>query len=215
MKRVFLTFAAATVVFGAAEASITGVVAQGNILPTGPGVGYLPNFFSDTALVIHGWNEAQNYTLTSGLAVDITAPGGYGTALTPGTIVAGTTISSHAFYFDPVATGGAQATFAFDGTIIGVIVLDDDAGIDKFVDSDYLIPASVPVGNIPAGHFAARGLELASGDSLTVSGNHLSLSLNANSPGDQVRVITAAVPEPSTMAALGIAAAIATRRRRK
>jgi hypothetical protein len=195
-------------------AAIINVVNQGNILTPGAGVGYTPDFFNDSINIVHGWNEVQNFTLASNVAVDATSAGTYGSvgSLTPGVITAGTTVSSHTLYFDPVGSGGAQASFAFDGTIIGVIVLDDATGIDHLFDSDFLIPGSVPVGNIPTAHFAARGIELDGTDSFNFAANHITVSLTAGSPGDQIRVLT--TPEPTTALALGIPLLLLRRRRR-
>lgn len=184
-------------------AAIVNVGGQGDLLIAGPGVGYTPDFFNDTTLVVHGWDEVRNYTLLGNLDVDITTYGTFTTfgSVTPGTIASGTVISSHTLNFDPLG-GGAQAGFQFDGTIIGVIVIDALTTTDLFIDSDFLIPAGVPSGNIPLAHYDHRGIELTgSTDSITVTANSVFVSLNAGSPGDQIRVITAAVPEPCTLVA--------------
>ncbi|MBS1724610.1 MAG: hypothetical protein JSS66_16835 [Armatimonadetes bacterium] len=198
------------------SASIINVGGSGDILTAGPGVGYTPDFFGDHTLVIHGWDEQQSVTLASNVAVDITGPGTYNSpgSLTPGIVAAGTVVNSHAFYFDPAAGGSTTAGFQFDGTIIGVIV-DDGAPTDPFVASDFLIPASVPSGNIPTGHFAARGLELGINiDSVIVGSNTIQFALSAGSPGDQVRVLTI-VPEPCTLSILAIIGCAGIRRRRQ
>ncbi len=201
-------------VAASAPAAIINVVNQGNILTPGASVGYTPDFFNDTIDLVHGWNEMQNFTLTTNVAVDAASAGTYGSlgSLTPGVISAGTTVSSHTLYFDPVGSGGVQASYAFDGTIIGVIVLDDALGVDHLFNSDFLIPGSIPVGNIPTAHFAARGLELDGTDSFNFAANHITVSLSAGSPGDQIRVLT--TPEPATALALGLPLLLLRRRRR-
>src|SRR5262245_40258159 len=81
------------------HASITSVVGSGDILTAGAGVGYTPDFFGDASLIIHGWDEVQNYTLSSNLSVNITTLGSFAStaSLTPGVIPAGTRVNSHAF----------------------------------------------------------------------------------------------------------------------
>jgi hypothetical protein len=193
-----------------AQASITAVGGSGNILAAGPGVGYTADFFGDPTLVVHGWNEVQNYTLTANLQVDTTTLGAFNStaSLTPGFIPAGTVINSHAFYYDPAIGGTTTAGFQFDGPVLGVI-LNDGAFPDPFVASDYLIPGIVPAGNIPGSHFAARGLELGINiDHLTVLPAGVSFTLSAGSPGDQLRVITAPVPEPGIGALILVAGAV-------
>lgn len=189
------------------NASIVNVINQGNILVAGPGVGYTADFFGDSLLLAHGWDEIQNLTLSSSLDVDTTTFGTFSTTggLTPGTIAAGTTVSSHTIYFDPVISGAAQVSYQFDGTVLGVIINDVTPFGDRFIQSDFLIPASVPGGNIPLSHFDHRGIELDGTDSMTVFAHGISLSLTAGSPGDQIRVITTGVvPEPCSLAFLGV-----------
>src|SRR5262245_44507318 len=104
----------ATLLIGSiANASIINVVGSGNILTAGSGVGYTADFFGDPSLIIHGWDELQNFTLPSNLAVDITTTGSFasGASVTPGIIPAGTVVNSHAFYFDPAGGGSTSAGF--------------------------------------------------------------------------------------------------------
>jgi hypothetical protein len=196
-------------------ASLTSVVGSGDILTSGPGVGYTTDFFGDPTLVIHGWNEVQNYTLPANLAVNITTLGTFNStaSLTPGFIPAGTVINSHVFFYDPAIGGSTVAAFQFDTPILGVIV-DDGTPPDLLLTSDFLIPGTMPSVNIPTTHFAARGIELGINiDHLNVSATGVQLFLSAGSPGDQLRVITAA-PEPNAAALLAVGATlIATRRR--
>jgi hypothetical protein len=198
------------------EASITSVAGSGNILAAGPGVGYTADFFGDATLIIHGWDEVQNYTLPSNLAVNITTLGSFSStaSLTPGFIPAGTMINSHAFYYDPAGGGSTVAAFQFDGPILGVIV-DSEAPPDLLFSSDFLIPGVVPSGNIPVTHFAARGIEIGINiDHLNVNATSVQLFLSAGSPGDQLRVITAA-PEPSVAGLVGVCAVLFGMARRR
>jgi hypothetical protein len=172
-------------------ASLISVVGSGNILTAGPGVGYTADFFGDPTLVIHGWDEVQNYTLPSNLAVNITTLGTFNStaSLTPGFIPAGTVINSHTFFYDPAVGGSTVAAFQFDTPILGVIV-DSETPPDLLLTSDFLI----------------RGIEIGINiDHLNVSATGVQLFLSAGSPGDQLRVITAA-PEPSAGAVIAVGA---------
>jgi hypothetical protein len=196
-------------------ASLISVAGSGDILIAGPGVGYTGDFFGDPTLVIHGWDEVQNYTLPSNLAVSITTLGTFNStaSLTPGFIPAGTIINSHTFFYDPAIGGSTVAAFQFDTPILGVIV-DSEAPPDLLLTSDFLIPGSVPAANIPTTHFAARGLEIGINiDHLNVSATGVQLFLSAGSPGDQLRVITAA-PEPGSGAIIAVGAFLVAVKRR-
>ena len=210
-----LTLSFLATFYSSAHAAIITTNGASDLLIAGPGVGYTPDFFDDTTLVVHGWDEVQSFALTSNIDVDITTPGTYSSvgSLTPGILLAGTVVNSHTLYFDPVG-GSAVAGFQFDGTIIGVIVQDALSPADRFLASDFLIPGSVPFGNIPGAHFAARGVELGNNtDSVQVFANAIRVDLDAGSPGDQIRVLTTVVPEPATLCVTALSL-LAMRRRR-
>jgi len=95
----------------------------------------------------------------------------------------------------------------FDRPILGVIW--DTAGL---AGSDPLFGLpSVTYNSVPA-----TGLELGA-DIFSFSGSTLSVSWGAANPGDSIRVLTAAVPEPSSyammLAGLGAFGALTYRRR--
>ena len=156
----------------------------------------------DTTVNTHqqGFNEQQNVTLTSDLAVD------------GGTISAGTVVSSHMIFLNSKGTTDifdANEIWKFDGDILGVM---SDVGGTLEAASNSLFAAP---GTTYPGAFANRGLE-GGGDGYTVVGNTLTLSMHVTEPGDWIRVITvAAVPEPSTylLFGLGIFGLIAVRKR--
>jgi hypothetical protein len=208
-----------------ARAGFLGVTGKGAIIPPGSG-GALPNFFDDPAkkAVVHGWEERQGAVLAADVYVDIVAPGTYAkesdlAGFEAAKVAAGTRVSSHLLYFDP--KGGASVdgvTFTFDGRVLGVIVESDRffkkkfGFTDYYVESDFLRNPATPAANypVPAGdpssHFNNRGLEFNT-DSIVVGSNFVTLNLSASDPGDQVRVITAAVPEPASLTAAGIGVA--------
>lgn len=199
-----------------ANAGLVSVTGAGQILPDASAL-YPANAFDTTAAIVNGWNEKQDETLTADLRVDaLGTPGTYNpTNASNLTIASGTVVDSHFFYFDPrtsksVGTNaGNQVTFQFDQKILGLIYTSVSNANSKLRDSDHLIL----MGTSP-GHFNARGFENA--DSVTVIDDYtISFNLTASDPGDQVRVVTEAVPEPGTMAALALGAAGILRRRRK
>lgn len=183
-------------------------------------VGYKADFFQTTSpLKVNAWNEEQDFLLTSALKVDKTAAGTYfggNVATTSPTIASGTRVASHYFYFDPRNSASITTTITFDRKILGIIFLDgtSSSNTGNLFGSDFLIPAGVPMANRASAWFGNRALEGA--DKIVWTGtNQITLDLDASSPGDQVRVITEAVPEPGTLAALGLGAIALLRRRRK
>ena len=181
------------------------MLGAGNILdPSATPTGATPNFFNDTGAnkLVHGWNEKQNLTLDRDVFVDVIQPGVYNHNNDLGyfnqhAIATGTVVSSHLLYYDPRYQHSVEGvTFVFDQPIVGVIVASDrffnalNGFTDYFMDSDFL---GNPLTTYPALHFEDRGLELNQFDEFTfsVAGDRLILNWGANSPGDQIRVITA------------------------
>jgi PEP-CTERM motif len=134
-----------------------------------------PNLFA--------FNEAQNVTLPGPLTVNV------GSSPIP----AGTTVSSHYVFFDPAQPRTTIGTVDFDGDVLGIITERGDLIASDFLGLSgitYLSPA-------------ARGLE--SDDLAVISGpRQIRVNLNASNPGDHIRVVTRAVPEPTSLAAFGV-----------
>jgi PEP-CTERM motif len=148
---------------------------------------------------LYGFDEDQNILLAAPLAVDV------GSSPIP----AGTYVASHYIFFDPGPSQSIVGTVDFDSDVLAIIT---STGL--LAASDFL--ANTGVNYLNPG---LRGLE--AGDSVTISGTRQILfDTVASTPGDYVRVLTAfspgAVPEPGTLALLGIAmAGLAAGRRRK
>ena len=148
---------------------------------------------------LFGFNESQNILLASALSMNV-----------GGTIAAGTQVASHYIFFDPVS-GSVIGTVDFDADVLGIIT---SSGL--LLASDGLANTGVTYLNP-----GLRGLE--AGDFATITaGNQRQISVNftASSPGDYIRVITAfspgAVPEPASLALVGLGfAAAGFARRRK
>jgi len=140
-------------------------------------------------MVLRAYDELQNITLQN----DITVGGS--------TIRAGTVVDSHAVFWDP-ARGDVHADIAFTGDILGVAVT-----LNEIRDTNF---AKLPTQTI----LEPSALALEGHDDYAFIGNILTVDFRATSPGDLVRVFTAAVPTPGAAAAFGLAGLTLVRRRR-
>lgn len=128
-----------------------------------------------------GFDELQNVLLTSDLVIDKPA----------GIIPAGTVVSSHHIIYDPAGNSSIVGDVVLDQAVVGVIFTRSSLN-----DSDYL--------GLPGTNYlnpSLRGFE--SGDTASiVDANRVSFDLNAQSPGDYARIITAseeAFPGPQVI----------------
>lgn len=127
---------------------------------------------------LYAFNEGQNLTSTSAIAVNILAGGG------SGSIAANTTVSSHYVFFDPKNRTTQLGYVDFDSAIIGVIT------------STSLLALSDPLvvnNNVTYLNPSARGLE-SNTDTVFINASNsarLQVDWRASTPGDFVRVLTA------------------------
>ena len=156
----------------------------------------LPNLFGPPNSVgndnfqspnLYAFDELQNFTLTSPLTVDV------GSSPIP----AGTVVSSQYVFFDPGPTQHVIGTVDFDADVLAILTSTTTLAGSDFLGRpgvNYLDPAE-------------RGLE--PGDSVTIGSSRQTLvDVVASSPGDYVRVLTAAsptsaMPEPGSLTLLG------------
>ena len=145
---------------------------------------------------LFGFDESQNILLGAPLVMDQGGP-----------VAAGTQVASHYVFFDPAVSGRVVGTVDFDSDILGIMT---STGL--LAASDFLVNTGVNYLNP-----GLRGLE--PGDTVSFSGRTISLDFSAGSPGDYIRVITAfspgAVPEPGSLALVGLALAGAGLARRR
>ena len=133
---------------------------------------------------LYAFDELQNFTLTANLATNI--------GLNP--ILAGTTVSSQFVTFEPNSSGVETliGDVTFSAKVLAIITEQGTLIASNYLGAPgitYLDPAAV-------------GLE--TGDTVTISGLYtIHWDTAASSPGDSVRVITAATPEPGTMIMFG------------
>lgn len=138
-----------------AGASIDSVSGQVTFLATAPPSVEIGALQSDTTM--YAFNEQQCVALPSSLPVDITAPGTYDStaSLTPGTLAAGTVVSSQFVNADKVGKQkpftDLTATIHTDQPIVGIEVLSHELNLSDFLGA----PGTL----YPTGDFG-RGLEL-------------------------------------------------------
>lgn len=138
--------------------------------------------------VLLGWDEVQNYTLTTDLYVDRVFDPAASFVEVSGSgyiIKAGTIVSSHYLQWDPGngSSGTVEATINTDSQIFGFITSDQ-----ALFDSD----AYLGLSSVDYNDFTLRGLE--SGDYIAFNGNSVDIRWSASSPGDWTRMITAYSP---------------------
>jgi len=159
--------------------------------------------------IIWLFTEQTNYVLPSPLTVNITAPGSYSSY--PSSLVsilpAGMRVDVYFMHFDPVHSRRRQGYVRFNTPILGVIVRKDQLFASNFL-------------GVPGTLYPTSGdlIALENGqDKVNLSSDMKELSVNwfANTPGDRIRIITAAIPEPSTMLLFALGLAGASMRLRK
>jgi hypothetical protein len=192
---------------GVSFGSITGVSGSAVLIAPPPSV-VLNALESDTEA--RAFNERDDLALTAGLRVDITIPGLYdmNTDLTPGVIPAGTVVSSHYLYSDPVSTAARvfEGAIEFDQPILGIII--SRRGLNE---SDAFLGA---LGTTYADN-DARGLELGN-DRLRLEVSRTRVVFRFSTAGftDDIRVITIPTPGSAGIACVAAIGLVARPRRR-
>lgn len=131
-----------------------------------------------------GWDEETGVTLGSLVSLVDTNLG----------VTADTVVDSHLIGFDPDIRTSVSATITFDSPILGIIW--STYGLHETDDA---------LGLSTVAYFTPDNLGLEQIDTFSVSGNTLTYFTSyANRPGDFMRVITSAVPEPSAYAMFGL-----------
>jgi len=184
---------------GGSMGAILGVTGDIDALATAPPSVKLGHLTSNTD--IFAFTEHTGLTLPSDVAVNITAPGTYDStaSLTPGTVAAGTVVDSYLLHAD-TASGSHMfdGTVTFSAPILGVLVLSHALNV-----SDPILGA--PGTAYPTGD-SERGLELKPDqDFVSLSSDMRTLTVHYFTHGniDELRVLTAVTPEPSSLVIAG------------
>jgi hypothetical protein len=164
------------------------------ISTTGLSIISSPSAVESNYLVLEGlpaqviFNEQQNTLLSAPLVTDT------------GTIAAGTRIDSQFVSLNSIAGATVDTSATFDGKVLGVIYMEASL-TTLFAGSDFLgAPGTTySEGN---GTCPLCGFEANIDFVTSISGNTVDFHNVYANPGDFARVITAAVPEPSTWAML-------------
>ncbi len=170
-----------------AQAAILSVSGNGEMIETPADT----NANKTESSKIQGFDEKQNILLDTDLLVD------------GGTIAAGTEVSSHMLFLDPIKsnlTKVQNTKWLFDGVILGV--MSDQAGSLEKASRELLGAENTAYQQNGSHGFESND----SNDNYSINGNELTVGMRATYPGDWIRVVTAAntqsVPEPASI--LGI-----------
>ena len=129
---------------------------------------------------VHGFDERQGVMLDRDLLFNV-----------GGRAARGTRVSSHLIVFDAPSLMSATGSVTFSAPVLGIL-----SSSGRLFRSDFLGLPGVAY-QMPA----ARGIEQST-DAVGFSGRTVSFRFVTDSPGDSIRVVTAAVPEPGSWAML-------------
>lgn len=199
-----------TLAVSANSSTITSSTGQVTVLGTAPASVAQGGLQSNTSAYV--FMESQ-LVLTSPLNVDISTPGTYTTvtSLTPGTIDAGTFVDSFMLESQPSSVPDSpgdyrtyEGTITFNGPILGIIVetanLNSTDALLGAPGTTYPPPSDIYSGldlNTPGCAGSGCGND---GVRLSVNGSTLSFGFVTNYSEDEIRIITAATPEPAGIA---------------
>ena len=207
MKKILLLLMMA----GIASASITNVTGPDSSMHSAAQIIAAPDDVLDdgtTNTCMQGFDEAQDVVLNNSYAVDK-----YMGTNAPGTIAAGTKVDSHMIFLNSYGTDRLthnNVVWTFDGVILGV--MSNASGSHEYASTNELGAD----GTLYETSMSARGLE--GGDSYSISGNQLTITMVVTEPGDWIRVVTAspiAVPAPGALLLSTLGTAVVGRFRRR
>ena len=171
-----------------------GIVATTGQMTLGPPLDSVVPPANEDNTTIHLFVEQTDVSLAANVDVDMITPSTYDppNGRTPGTIPMGTIVSSYYIHFDPVSGSDASGSVTFGEPVLGVIAKGD---VSYFGNINTLGPSNF----LGAGGTSYPDLENFLGieddpspDMVTMYQATVAVRFRAGSPGDRVRVITAA-----------------------
>ena len=203
----FIMIVAFSVVTGRAQAGIISTSGAVVVIPP-PADARTGHFENDHA--IHAFAEQQNVALPHVVSVDVSQPGSTTTGgvltLSAGTIPTGTLVSSYFLHFDDVGTPQtpveAIGSITFNSNVLGIAVV---FGTLNATDAMPGLPTTIYASGDSARGFEPPGIPGADFLILSTDRRTVTVDLQNVDKSDDVRIITAAVPEPSTLSLLAVA----------
>jgi hypothetical protein len=191
-------------------AESAGTTISGNIEQIAPPASVVIGVLESNSLV-RLFNERSAFVLNQNLMADITQPSTVGSPidLSPG-LISPQLVDSHLLHADPIGPGNPAVTYqgsvTFDRPILGLLVQGS-----TLTPTDGLLgsPSTIYTPTVN------RGFEWPStsgvGDLVQLSADFRTVTfvLKATSQYDQIRVITAGIPEPSALALVACCVGVA------
>ena len=205
---VLILFGASLVPLQSAESA--GTTVSGNVQQIAPPASVVLGALESNSFV-RLFNERTAFLLNQNVTADITQPGTVGNSgnLSAG-VISPQLVDSHLLHADPIGPGNPAVTYqgsvTFDRPILGLLV---QSGSLTATDGILGFPSTTYTPTVD------RGFEWPStsavGDLVQLSADFRTITfvLKATSQYDQIRIITAGVPEPSSLALAAYCLAVA------